>query len=146
MRITEISRWQSCRLEDRKTELPASSGIYAVLDKNKVMYIGRSGNLRKRWSSGHHRYHQAAKLKDPRLAWILLSKREINKVETAFIKQYQPAWNWTKVEETSDWIVVWKPRLIALGWAAIAGICTGFVSLWIAPLTSAPIDPQHLTE
>ncbi|MEM9150547.1 MAG: hypothetical protein AAGB19_08845 [Cyanobacteria bacterium P01_F01_bin.3] len=146
MRITEISRWQSCRLEDRKTELPTSSGIYAVLDKNKVMYIGRSGNLRKRWSSGHHRYHQAVKLKDPRLAWILLSKREINKVETAFIKQYQPTWNWTKVEETSGWVVVWKPRLIALGWAAIAGIFIGLISLQILPPTSAPPDTQQLPE
>lgn len=117
-----------------------------MLDKNKVMYIGRSGNLRKRWSSGHHRYHQADKLKDPRLAWILLSKREINKVETAFIKQYQPAWNWTKVEETSDWVVVWKPRLIALGWAAIAGIFIGLISLQILPPTSAPPDTQQLPE
>lgn len=143
MTIKDISRWQSCRLEDRKTELPTASGIYAVLDRKRVMYIGRSGNLRRRWSSGHHRYHQAAKLKSPRLAWVLLSKRDINKAEAAFIEQYQPVWNWTKVEETSGWLLGWKLRLIVLLGAAIAGIGIGLISLRFAPPVPAPLDTQQ---
>ena len=148
MFIKDISRWPSCRLEDRKTELPRASGVYAVLDRNRVMYIGRTGDLRKRWSSGHHRYHQAEKLKDPRLAWMLLRKSEISQIETVLIKQYRPAWNWTKVEETSSWLAGlglsgWRFRLIALLLAAIAGIAIGLVSLRFLPPTASPDNTQQ---
>ena len=106
------------------------------------MYIGRSGNLKRRWSSGHHRYHQAAKLRNPRLAWVLLSKSEISRAENAFIKQYQPAWNWTKVEAMPTWFDVWKLRLIALGVAAIAGICVGLLSLNVDSPAPNPTETQ----
>jgi len=142
MKIKPISRWPRCRLEDRKTELPSASGVYAVLDRKRVMYIGRSGDLRRRWSSGHHRYGQADKLKAPMLAWTLLSKSEINKVETALIREYRPAWNGTKVEETSSWLTDWKSgwrlRVAMMVLAAIAGAAIGLVSLRVAPSAITP--------
>lgn len=39
---------------EKRSQLPAVAGIYFVLNKNKqVQYIGRSVNIRRRWS-GHH--------------------------------------------------------------------------------------------
>lgn len=129
MIIKDISRWESCRLEDRKTELPRTSGIYAITEKGKIFYIGRSGDLNKRWRS-HHRYSQAERLKDPRIAWIILDKNKINRAEKVCIEQYRPAWNGTKVKSKSTWFVTsLKMKLIALGVAAIAGICVGLLSL-----------------
>lgn len=146
MDIKPLRRWESCRLEDRKTELPKTSGLYAVLNGNKIMYIGRSTNLNKRWSSGHHRYPQAAQLRNPRIAWVCLSEWKINKAEGYLINQYQPAWNWTKVSKIPAWLAVWKPRLIALGLAAIAGIVVGLLTLPEAPPEPRPTETLQLNK
>ncbi|MEL6939496.1 MAG: hypothetical protein AAFO84_09915 [Cyanobacteria bacterium J06598_1] len=142
--MKEISRWQSCRLEDRKTDLPRTSGIYAVLNGDRIMYIGRSTNLQRRWSSGHHRYEQAARLKNPRLAWTVVEKRALNSLENTFIHQYRPAWNGTKVQQTPARFASLKPKLVALALALAAGTCIGLISLRLIPTMSPkPQQPQR---
>ncbi|MEO0769256.1 MAG: GIY-YIG nuclease family protein [Cyanobacteria bacterium J06649_4] len=144
MKVRDIDRWESCRLIDRRTELPKSSGVYAVINANRVMYIGKSINLHRRWSSGHHRYQQTAKLKHPRIAWLRASEGQIDNIERYFIKQYNPAWNGSKVQKTPAWFTVWKPRLIAFAVAAIAGAVIGLLTLPDNPPETTPSNIQQL--
>ncbi|MEL6259985.1 MAG: GIY-YIG nuclease family protein [Cyanobacteria bacterium J06626_6] len=141
MNVRDLSQWRSCRLEDRKALLPKSSGIYAVLSKNKVMYIGRSNNLNKRWRSGHHRYAQATRLKNPKLAWISVDKSQLSDVEAMLIRTYSPAWNWTKVKAPR---VLYSFRTLLIGIAIAAGIgcIIGWVSLYFAPPVQRPNDTE----
>lgn len=139
MKVRHISQWRSCRLEDRKALLPKSSGIYAVLSKDSVMYIGRSNNLNRRWRSGHHRYDQATRLKNPKLAWICVEKSQLSALEAVLIRTYRPAWNWTKVEAPR---VLYSFRTLLIGLAIAAGIgCViGFISLYLVPPEPRPTE------
>ncbi|MHC5778947.1 GIY-YIG nuclease family protein [Nostoc sp.] len=56
--------------QERKI-LPASSGIYFAISSNdKILYIGRSTNLRNRWKSHHREVQLKSQSEDIRLAWL----------------------------------------------------------------------------
>lgn len=98
MKLKEISKWKTCLLKDRKTKLPSKPGLYAVLDRRRqILYIGKSRNLLQRWSSGHHRYVQASKLRNCRLAYVTVRESLIHELEQYLIKQHKPIWNNTSV-------------------------------------------------
>lgn len=96
MKIKPVKQWRKCSLNNRKNRLPSSSGLYAVLDGSRIMYVGKSKNLNRRWSSGHHRYPQAKKI-GARLAWISIKEENITEVENALIKSLHPPCNNTKI-------------------------------------------------
>ena len=90
-------RWASVLLEDRN-RLPRESGVYAVVKRGKIYYIGVSGNLNQRWAGkGHHRFSQADGLGKPRLHYLLLPGQQAKSFEKMLIAKYSPLWNYSKV-------------------------------------------------
>jgi len=85
-----------------KDRLPIHAAIYFVSDsKGKVIYIGRTNNLLKRWKE-HHRFKQLKKLnkKDPlSISWINFSNNisSLSKIENELINLYKPPLNWTRL-------------------------------------------------
>ncbi|MDJ0594559.1 MAG: hypothetical protein QNJ72_32055 [Pleurocapsa sp. MO_226.B13] len=61
---SEILNFSSTSLETKEL-LPEYSGIYYVVDENKVIwYIGKAKNLHKRWQGkSHHRIYQLKQLR-----------------------------------------------------------------------------------
>lgn len=88
-----------------KNSLPEYSGIYYVVDADKVIwYIGRSVNLWQRWNAEqpHHRYHQliAISNRENKPFYIYYSecnKQQLYQLEKAQISKYQPRLNNTPV-------------------------------------------------
>lgn len=89
---------------ESKSELPTQSAIYFAIDsQGTIQYIGRSGNLKQRWSQ-HHRYSQLVSTGNIRIAYLFLDADLLPNVEEALIKWFQPHLNKTptgKVASTS---------------------------------------------
>lgn len=63
----------SLPLADRK-QLPDYGAVYFVLERDAVLYIGKTRNLQQRWAT-HHRWHQLRGLNgDIRVAWMECSE------------------------------------------------------------------------
>ena len=99
-------RWASVLLENR-SKLPRKSGVYAVISRRKIYYVGISINLNQRWrGKGHHRFIQASQLGRPCLHYLLLPKQEARSLEKTLIARYSPPWNYSKVPvepRVSEW-------------------------------------------
>ena len=90
-------RWASVLLEERN-KLPPKSGVYAVVKRGKIYYIGVSTNLNRRWcGKGHHRFLQADRLRRPRVHYLLLPNQQAKDFEKTLIAEYSPPWNYSKV-------------------------------------------------
>ncbi|MEM8612139.1 MAG: GIY-YIG nuclease family protein [Cyanobacteria bacterium P01_H01_bin.105] len=100
------NRWTSVRLEER-TKLPQTSGVYAVINRRKIYYIGFSTNLNRRWrGKGHHRFAQADRLRRPSLHYLPLPKQHAKTLEKVLIARYSPPWNYSKIPTVRkvDWM------------------------------------------
>lgn len=88
------------RLRDR---LPDHPGIYFVVsEREQLLYIGQSKNLRKRWAgASHHRYKQLARkgLDKIVIKYILASVSELKELEGQYIEQFNPLLNDSKVKK-----------------------------------------------
>ncbi|ESA32221.1 excinuclease abc c subunit domain-containing protein [Leptolyngbya sp. Heron Island J] len=126
------SRWVSVPLDDRR-QLPQKPGVYAVIKRKKIYYIGVSINLNRRWQGkGHHRFAQAEKLGRSRLHYVLLPKHDAKTLEKQLITQYSPPWNYSKVPvalkvnwwqrvlmaATCVWVLFISSRSLILGMVA----------------------------
>lgn len=90
-------RWASVLLEERN-KLPPKSGVYAVVKRGKIYYIGVSTNLNRRWcGKGHHRFLQAYRLGHPSVHYLLLPSKQAKDFEKILISKYSPPWNYSKV-------------------------------------------------
>lgn len=77
--------------------LPCSSGIYLVIRKNEVLYIGKSANIRDRWKS----HHQSSLVEEfDRIAWWELPKESLNEAELRLIERFNPCLNINKISVT----------------------------------------------
>ncbi|MGK7939384.1 MAG: GIY-YIG nuclease family protein [Crocosphaera sp.] len=94
LNITELNpfEFESVTLED-KNDLPPSSGIYFVIDTDKIYYIGMSKNLRNRWYS-HHRQKDLNVYENLKISYIdSLPVHYLKSIETIFIKHFKPKLN-----------------------------------------------------
>lgn len=90
---------------NNKNSLPEYSGIYYVVDADKVVwYIGRSVNLWQRWNAEqpHHRYHQLIAISNREnkpfyIYYSQTSNKQLYQLEKAIISKYQPRLNNTPV-------------------------------------------------
>ncbi|MFQ3679459.1 MAG: GIY-YIG nuclease family protein [Pseudanabaenaceae cyanobacterium] len=92
----EIFRLPSCTIRtlDR---LPAGPGIYYLTAGWRILYVGKSRNLRARWRN-HHRYQQFAALHPlGRLHYRSLPAPQITAYEAQEIQRLHPRWNQRKV-------------------------------------------------
>lgn len=99
-----------------KAQLPDIFAIYFVLDGDRVLYIGKTINLRERWTT-HHRLKQFKKMTVPvRIAWIECSDATLlTSIEAALIEHFQPLLNQTKYEQT-------KPKVTAYVLGAMSAV------------------------
>ena len=116
---TRLMCWESVSLGNR-AEIPKVPGLYAVVSLGRVLYLGRSNNIHRRWTATgrnqHHRLTQAKDLVFPRLKYIELKEDQVNAAEKYWIKALgKPPWNYTKVPRHD-----WQPGEI-LGVVVMAG-------------------------
>ena len=82
----------SLSLADR-SQLPVCPAIYFALEGDRVLYVGRSGNLQQRWIT-HHRYSQLKGLNNVRIAWLECNDPSLlPEIEAALIEYFQPSLN-----------------------------------------------------
>jgi predicted GIY-YIG superfamily endonuclease len=85
-----------------KELLPEYSGIYYVLDEtNKVWYVGKAKNIRKRWQGkAHHRIYQleAQKKKHFTIYYEQVSEFQLDSIEKQRIEKYHPHLNASPVK------------------------------------------------
>lgn len=88
-----------------KDSLPILSGIYYVVDRQRVIwYIGRSNNLFRRWNGeqAHHRYEQLLSIAiEESLEFTIYYSQEkrnrLHQLERSQIAKYQPRLNNTPI-------------------------------------------------
>ncbi|WP_206755405.1 GIY-YIG nuclease family protein [Coleofasciculus sp. FACHB-SPT36] len=82
-----------------KSQLPQTSGIYFAIDSsNKVQYIGKTKNLRKRWSN-HNKFWEIKTFDVIRLAWLeIIEDPQLSLTEKELIKYFDPPLNRIKID------------------------------------------------
>lgn len=82
---------------ETKELLPEYSGIYYVVDENKIVwYVGKAQNIRKRWQGkSHHRIYQLTQLKHKYfdIHYENINLSELDQRETQQIVKYTPHLN-----------------------------------------------------
>ena len=79
-----------------KLDIPESSGVYLMKKNNKVIYVGKAKNLKKRVSSYFNRVHESEKtnelVKNIEDIEFFLTNTEIDALllENNLIKKYSP--------------------------------------------------------
>ncbi len=116
-----IFLWPRLPLHQRD-QLPKASGLYAVVSMGRLLYVGRSTNLNRRWTARedreHHRLPQAQDLLFPYLHYIEVPERRIAAAEKRLIARVGPPWNNTKVPK-HRWSLAELMSLAAMGWLVV---------------------------
>lgn len=92
-----------------KGKLPSCAGVYfALSSQGRILYIGRSINIRERLK-GHHRVPLLVALGDVKIAWLKESNSlALRRIETILIKYFNPPLNkipsYLKEEDTEKLI------------------------------------------
>ena len=80
-----------------RSGLPTCPAVYFALEGDRVLYVGRSGNLQQRWIT-HHRYSQLKGLNNVRIAWLECSDPSLlPEIEAALICHFLPPLNGSAV-------------------------------------------------
>jgi hypothetical protein len=77
---------------EEKSKLPSISAIYFVFASNKLLYVGRSVDLKQRWQN-HHRYSQFKLIQDARIAWFECDSNLLPEFESSLIEFLEPDYN-----------------------------------------------------
>ncbi|MEM8719645.1 MAG: GIY-YIG nuclease family protein [Cyanobacteria bacterium P01_G01_bin.39] len=84
--------FKSVDLKD-KDSLPEEPGIYFVIDKSNVYYIGMTTNLQKRWYS-HHKQSEIDSLSEIKISYLnCLPKHYLKNLESTLINHFKPSLN-----------------------------------------------------
>jgi len=82
-------------------DLPSFSGLYLVFVEGRVLYIGKSKNIRNRWIGGHHQGLEIGRYYDvARIACIPCAPRYLKETEDLFISWFDAPLNGTPCEAT----------------------------------------------
>lgn len=78
---------------EHRLNLPDEPGVYlVVLENGEVLYVGKSINIKHRWSA-HHRYYQLQS-QNVFIAWMLVDDISLlHEVEAYLIKEFAPSMN-----------------------------------------------------
>jgi hypothetical protein len=74
-----------------RSQLPEIAAIYLVYQGDRLLYIGRTGNLKQRWIQ-HHRQKQFAAIEDVRIAWFPCHEGQ-PELEATLIELLEPQLN-----------------------------------------------------
>jgi hypothetical protein len=87
---------------DDKITLPSSPGIYFVIDGARLLYVGKSKDLKGRWR-GHHRHKQIDAIADyPEIAFLEVAGESLLWVERDLINRFRPLLNDTRMDAPKD--------------------------------------------
>jgi hypothetical protein len=87
---------------DDKITLPSSPGIYFVIDGARLLYVGKSKDLKGRWR-GHHRHKQIDAIADcPEIAFLEVAGESLLWVERDLINRFRPLLNDTKMDAPKE--------------------------------------------
>jgi hypothetical protein len=82
-----------CLALEEKSNLPSQSAIYFAIDfQGNIQYIGRSVNLRQRWTA-HHKFSELHEMGDIRIAYLFIDVDLLPDVESALIEWFKPILN-----------------------------------------------------
>lgn len=76
------------------SELPSVSAIYHVLHQGRVVYVGQTINLKKRWNN-HHIHHELQKCygNDWHIEWVEVSDLNLDRAEAYAHREFKPEIN-----------------------------------------------------
>lgn len=78
---------------NQKKSMPKKSGIYFLISRRDIYYIGRSEDLNSRFCRGHNRWKEFSELPDPLIYWALMDNHETFEREAQLIRKHQPILN-----------------------------------------------------
>ena len=104
-----IAELPSIALDDR-SQLPKVCGIYFVVRKKAVLYIGQSLNINDRWKN-HHILKSASKLDNVSIAYWQVPAGHLDNAERILIDEYQPTFNRQLSERLTDIDVIPSVRV-----------------------------------
>lgn len=94
---------------EHRQYLPKISAIYIVADNTTCIYVGRTNNLRLRWSEErHHRLLHVMQFDDAKIHWIEVAESALPHVEAAMIKLLNPALNDTRRDKFLE--IYWRDK------------------------------------
>lgn len=74
-------------------KLPPIASVYFVTNSHRVLYIGRSANLNKRWKK-HHQFNRSLEWGADKISWLEVSDPSLlPETEYAMIKYFKPVLN-----------------------------------------------------
>jgi len=82
----------SLSLNDRG-KLPIESAVYFVWQGERVLYVGKTSNLRQRFNSHHRLLQFLGAGEGVRVAWFPASKENLAAFETSLIEEFKPELN-----------------------------------------------------
>ncbi len=90
---------------EEKLSFPSSPSIYFCIDsENVIQYIGRSINLKKRWSK-HHKFEDLNQTGNIRVLYLLVDDKSLlTEIENALISYFNPPLNF--IRHNADKIVL----------------------------------------
>src|ERR1051325_55801 len=95
--------------------LPHASGVYFACDlEGRVLYVGQTQNLYRRWKV-HHRFARLQDMGCMRLAWHLCAFEHLEEIEYAMIQHYNPPLNEDRRAPSSVYTAPVFPRAVH-GW------------------------------
>ncbi len=94
---------------------PQIASIYfAVSQNNEILYIGRSLNLRSRWSD-HHKQAKLESIGDVRIAWMEVSDSSLlPEIEYSLIKYFQPPLNYQSGTQKHRGLGAKRPNIFTI--------------------------------
>lgn len=76
----------------RQANVPHAPGVYLVYADERLLYVGKTTDLRYRWC-GHHRARELRSLGATELRWVSLPLASLTWAERLLIKTLQPRLN-----------------------------------------------------
>lgn len=106
MKISDIDPFSlpSALLQNR-AYLPNRGGVYFVIERALILYIGQTNNLQKRWRS-HHRFPQLDGKKEVLISWLECPENERFELERDLIRLHSPLLNREKMPSSLNQITI----------------------------------------
>lgn len=107
-------------LEERNN-LPAIPAVYLVYQEDKLLYVGKTKNLKSRWL-GHHRLVQFVEAgSGVYIAWFPCSEEQLGTMEDAFIELLDPEFNGESLLGTNKRLATF--RIDKEEWKSFKALC-----------------------
>jgi len=133
----------TCGFEERNS-LPDAPGIYFVIGKDGIVYIGKSANLKQRWCRHALKYLPADQRE--RISFILADTEKIDELERYYIRKIKPALNMVHKTADSNPLTIRFTVQEKKTYSAVAKEAGANFSEWVREATSFYLKYKDLVE